>query len=279
MATRFARLAAAALFAATALTKSAIAQPADTATEQPQGRPDIILIVLDDVGFSDLGAFGGEIRTPNIDVLAAAGLRYNRFDSKAVCSPTRAALLTGRNPQTVGMADLPAIRVDPTDRSGSRGEMPDNASTIAQVLHRAGYATHGFGKWHLAPESEDGSPGNNGSWPLQRGFDSIYGFFAGWTDQYHPDLIEGNERLTSPDRQGYHLSRDITDRAIAGMDGGGADRPQCQYLAYGTARAPIQVPRPISTLKKTSTGEGRMPCGWTAWPGRSCSASCPPLSK
>ena len=215
------------------------AVPADQRGE----RPDIILIVLDDVGFSDLGAFGSEIRTPNIDALAAGGLRYNRFDSKAVCSPTRASLLTGRNPQTVRMADLPAAQVDPADLTRDRGELPANASTIAQVLHRAGYATHGFGKWHLAPDNEDGSPGNNASWPLQRGFDGFYGFFSGWTDQYHPELIEGNAHLPTPDQPGYHFSADITDRAIATLDAG-AQQPQFVYLAYGAGHAPIQVPQP-----------------------------------
>ncbi len=208
-------------------------------------RPDILVIVLDDVGFSDLGAFGSEIRTPNIDALAARGLRFNRFDTKAVCSPTRAALLTGRNPQTVRMADLPAMRLNPQDITRDRGELAANAQTIAQVLHRAGYATHGFGKWHLAPEQEDGSPGRNASWPLQRGFDSFYGFFLGWTDQFHPDLIEGNRRIPSPKVEGYHFSEDITDRAIAALPARqtAKDAPRFVYLAYGAGHSPIQVPR------------------------------------
>lgn len=213
-----------------------------------QARPNIVLIVLDDVGFSDFGAFGSEIRTPNIDALAADGLRYNRFDTKAVCTPTRAALLTGRNPQTVRMADLPAPVVNPDDFTRDRGELPDNASTIAEVLQRAGYETHGFGKWHLAPEDEDGSQGNNASWPLQRGFDSFYGFFLGWTDQYHPDLIEGNRRIEEPGTPDYHFSADITDRAISSLSpsGDGPDAPRFVYLAYGAGHAPIQVPATYS---------------------------------
>lgn len=208
-------------------------------------RPDILVIVLDDVGFSDLGAFGSEIRTRNIDALAAGGLRYNRFDTKAVCSPTRASLLTGRNPQTVRMADLPATRLNPKDMTRDRGELASNAQTIAQVLHRAGYATHGFGKWHLAPEQEDGSPGKNASWPLQRGFDSFYGFFLGWTDQYHPDLIEGNRRTPAPKVDGYHFSADITERAIGAfpVKHAAKDAPRFVYLAYGAGHSPIQVPR------------------------------------
>lgn len=223
------------------LPTAALAAPGQD-TRPVQSRPNIVVIVLDDVGFSDFGAFGSEIRTPNIDALAADGLRYNHFDTKAVCSPTRASLLTGRNPQTVRMADLPAKVLDPSDMTRDRGELPTNASTIAQVLHRAGYATHGYGKWHLAPESEDGSPGRNGSWPLQRGFDDFYGFFLGWTDQYHPKLIEGNKRLPAPTRPGYHFSADITDHAIKAMQPG-ATQPQFVYLAYGAGHAPIQVPK------------------------------------
>ncbi|NBC35064.1 sulfatase-like hydrolase/transferase [Novosphingobium sp. FSY-8] len=219
------------------------AAPAPRAVD---ARPNIVLIVLDDVGYADIGAFGSEIRTPNIDALASAGLRYNRFDTKAVCSPTRAALLTGRNPQTVGMADLPANVLNRDDHTRDRGELAHNAQTIAQVLRAAGYQTHGLGKWHLAPESEDGSDGHNASWPLQRGFDDFYGFFLGWTDQYHPKLIEGNRRIPAPETPGYHFSTDITDRAIAALTPakGQARKPQFLYLAYGAGHAPIQVPRP-----------------------------------
>jgi len=223
---------------AMALTGAAHAGP------KRDSRPNIVVIVLDDVGFSDLGSFGSEIRTPAIDQLARDGVRYNRFDSKAVCTPTRAALLTGRNPQTVRMADLPAAEVDPSDLTRDRGELPRNAQTIAQVLQRSGYRTYGFGKWHLAPEDEDGSPGRNASWPLQRGFGSFYGFFLGWTDQYRPALIEGNRTIPTPTSPGYHFSVDITDRAIAAMQPSGGDAaPRFIYLAYGAGHSPIQVPK------------------------------------
>lgn len=235
-----------ALAGASALTLAAGVAPAQApAPHRADPRPNIVVIVLDDVGFSDFAAFGGEIRTPAIDQLARDGVRYNRFDSKSVCSPTRAALLTGRNPQTVRMADLPAAKVDPTDLTRDRGELPRNAQTIAQVLQRAGYRTAGLGKWHLAPEDEDGTPGRNGSWPLQRGFDSFYGFFLGWTDQYRPSLIEGNRTIETPTQPGYHFSVDITDRAIAALPGGAGQgaQPRFLYLAYGAGHSPIQVPR------------------------------------
>ena len=218
--------------------RTGVARPA------PASRPNIVLIVFDDVGFSDFGAFGSEIRTPNIDALARGGLRYNRFDSKAVCTATRAALLTGRNNQTVRMADLPAEVPDPTNTTKNRDELPANAQTLAAALRATGYATHAVGKWHLAPEFENGQPGKNASWPLQRGFDNYYGFISGWTDQYHPALIEGNRALPKPDRVGYHLSEDLVDHAISAL----ADtrRPNFVYLALGTAHAPIQVPTAYS---------------------------------
>lgn len=207
-------------------------------------RPNILMIVLDDVGFSDLGAFGSEIRTPNIDAIARDGLRYNRFDSKAVCTATRAALLTGRNPQTVRLADLPAsTRPKPDDNTRDRGELPDNARLLPQVLHDAGYRTYGLGKWHLGPEYEDGTPGNNGSWPRQRGFDSFYGFYLGWTDQYHPDLIEDNHRLPKPVDPKYHFSVDIVDHAIQDMQPNPDGKPAFVYLAFGAGHSPIQVPK------------------------------------
>lgn len=225
------------LFATMAAMPLAIAAP----KQAVRPRPNIVLIVLDDVGFSDLGAFGSEIRTPNIDALAASGLRYNHFDSKAVCTPTRAALLTGRNNQTVRMADLPA-NTRTEDLSRDRGEIASNAQMLPQALKNAGYRTYGVGKWHLGPEYEDGTPGNNASWPLQRGFDRFYGFYLGWTDQYHPDLIDGNRTLPKPDRPGYHFSTDMADHAIADIEDAGRN-PFFIYFAMGAAHAPIQVPR------------------------------------
>lgn len=220
---------------------SSVGDAAPKAQIYPSAKPNIILIVLDDVGFSDLGAFGSEIRTPHIDALSAAGLRYNRFDSKAVCTPTRAALLTGRNNQTVRMADLPAnARTD--DQTHDRGEVASHAQMLPQALKAAGYRTYGVGKWHLAPEFEDGTPGNNASWPLQRGFDSFYGFYLGWTDQFRPDLIDGNREVATPDRPDYHFSTDITDRAIGDI-ADGPDRPFFLYYALGATHAPIHVPR------------------------------------
>ena len=161
-------------------------------------KPNVVLIVLDDVGFSDFGCFGGEIRTPHIDRLAKAGLRYTGFDSRAVCSATRAALLTGRNSQTVGMADIPF----PGGKAGGKqdknsGYIPLNAQMLPAALKQAGYSNWAVGKWHLTPAYEEASTASHSSWPTRRGFDYFYGFIKGWTDQYHPDLVENKNRCPS----------------------------------------------------------------------------------
>jgi len=208
----------------------------------PPAHPNVVLIVLDDVGFADLGAYGSEIATPNIDSLARDGLKYVRFDSKAICSATRASLLTGRNNQTVRMEDLASGKAvpDPTDLSASKGELPRNVETVAEALHRVGYSTTAIGKWHLAPEY-DALQGKL-SWPLQRGFDRFYGFLSGWTDQYRPKLVADNASIPTPTTPGYHFSVDITDHAIAALDRQ-TQSPQFLYLAYGAAHSPLQVPK------------------------------------
>jgi arylsulfatase A-like enzyme len=209
-------------------------------------RPNMILIVLDDVGFSDLGCFGGEIRTPNIDRLAKSGLRYTGFDSRAVCSATRAALLTGRNSQTVGMADIPFPGVKPGGKADKNsGYIPLNAQMLPAALKQAGYSNWAVGKWHLTPAYEEAPHAPHSSWPTRRGFDYFYGFLKGWTDQYHPDLIENETVLPRPDRPGYHLSEDLIDKSIAlinEQDQRAPDKPFFLYLGLGAAHSPIQVP-------------------------------------
>ena len=235
-------------------------------------KPNIMVIVMDDVGYSDLGCYGGEIRTPHIDSLARDGLRYTRFDTNAVCSATRASLLTGRNSQTVKMGFLAATDTkavsenaakrpqleellavdpgwrDPKDQSPMRGWMPRNAETIAQALKADGYATWAIGKWHLAPHWEDGSPGNDADFPLQRGFDYFYGYRDGWTDQYRPILFENNRRIPIPVYPyGYMLAADLADHAIAQMKAQEEQHPHqpfLMYLAFSQAHAPIQVTQP-----------------------------------
>lgn len=260
--TRSIRTLAAALLAGSMLASVAPARTAPART--PATRPNVVVIVLDDVGFSDLGAFGSEIATPNIDALARDGLRYNRFDSRAICSATRASLLTGRNNQTVRMEDLASHlkAPNPADQSASKGEMPANVETLPQALRTAGYATIGIGKWHLSPNYDETPGQGQRSWPLQRGFDHFYGFLSGWTDQYKPKLVEDNRHLPSPSQPGYHFSVDITDQAIRRWNESRAaapGKPRFLYLAYGAAHSPLQVP--VSYIDRY---KGRYDGGWDA---------------
>ncbi|MFM2482005.1 arylsulfatase [Celerinatantimonas sp. YJH-8] len=236
-------------------------------------QPNIVMIVIDDAGFASLGAYGSEIETPNIDQLAYNGLRYNRFDSAAISAPTRAALVTGRNPQTVNMADLPpkititkegkivrtkapAASVPLGAGPATSGEIPPNAQNVAQALQTAGYSTYALGKWHMAPEYVDNEKRNHAFWPLQRGFDYYYGFISGHTDQYHPELIENNKELPTPQDPKYNLSEDLIDHAINVMKPGG-DKPKFLYLALGATHAPLQVSKTYIDEYK-----GKYDIGW-----------------
>jgi len=230
-------------------------------TEKPQ-RPNVVMIVLDDMGYGDIGAFGSEIKTPNIDLLAYSGLRYNRFDTSSMCAPTRAALMTGRNNQTVNMEELPpkgtpAPSPDTPLGSGpaNSGEMPMNAQTVAQALHTAGYATFALGKWHIAPEYKDAPERNQKFWPRQKGFDYYYGFLSGHSPQYHPDLVENNQELPKPNKPGYHLSVDLVDHAIDAFKQK-SDKPKFVYLAFGAAHSPLQVPKSYIEAYKGKYNQG-----------------------
>ncbi len=225
-------------------------------------QPNIIMIVLDDTGFADLGAFGSEIKTPNIDLLAYSGLRYNRFDTSAISAPTRAALITGRNNQTVNMEELPPLNQKAPDASiapgsgpATSGEIPLNAQTVAQALHTAGYKTFALGKWHLAPEYNDNFERTKLFMPKQRGFDYFYGFLSGHTDQYHPKLVENNTPLKSPDDPDYHFLKDIVDHAISAISEK-STQPKFVYLAFGAAHSPLQVPKPYIDSYKGKYAQG-----------------------
>jgi arylsulfatase len=215
-------------------------------------RPNIIYILLDDVGFSDLAPYGSEISTPNISALAADGLRYNRFDTRAICSPTRAALLTGRNNQSVGMMDLPPANPGPETPAHSKGFIPPQAATVAQLLRPAGYNTSMVGKWHLMPPAQfaDGVT-DHSNWPLGKGFEKFYGFLTGWTDQWNPlrqgnggRMNEGNTPITTPAPPGFHVSEAIVSRAIDYLKADAqTGKPSFLYVAFGAAHAPIQAPK------------------------------------
>jgi len=234
----------------------------DLVRPKPKGRPHVLAIVLDDTGFGHLGCFGSTISTPNIDRLAAEGLRYSRFHVTAMCSPTRASFFTGRNAHRVGMGFVADI---PLDHPGYTGRIHPSAATTARILRDAGWATRAIGKWHLVPRYERSDAGPFSSWPLGLGFERYYGFLQGDTNQYQPNLVEDNHYLeldpAKPD--GYHLSEDLVDRAlrdIATVAQSAPGKPTYTYLAFGAMHAPHQVPAEWSDRYA-----GAFDHGWDAW--------------
>ncbi len=209
----------------------------------PAGAPNIIYIVFDDTGFADFGCFGSEIHTPTIDRLAAGGLRYTNYHTPALCSPSRAALLTGRNHHSVGMAQLSNWD---NGFPGSRGRIAKSAGTIGEMLRPHGYNTFAVGKWHLTPMSETGPAGPFDQWPTQRGFDRYYGFMDGATNQWEPVLTADNHPVGFPDDPDYHLTVDLVDQTISlitNQQVAGRGKPFFCYLALGANHSPHHVPQ------------------------------------
>jgi arylsulfatase A-like enzyme len=208
----------------------------------PAGAPNVLVIMTDDVGFGAASAFGGPIPTPAFDALASQGLRYNRFNTTAICSPTRASLLTGRNPQAVGMGYTANW---PTGYDGYNSVMPKSAGTLAEILKQNGYNTAMFGKGHITPEWEMSQAGPFDRWPTGLGFEYFYGFLGADASAYEPALVENTRPVTAPQGAGYHLDRDLADRAIGWLDAQQAaapDKPFFVYYAPGTAHAPNHAP-------------------------------------
>ncbi|GAA3410054.1 arylsulfatase [Paenibacillus hodogayensis] len=207
------------------------------------GKKDVVYIVFDDVGFSDFGCYGSEIRTPNIDRLAAGGLRYNNFTVTPLCSPTRACLLTGRNHHTVGMGALANVDLGP-EAPSYRGRIEPSAATVAEVLRDEGYGTYAVGKWHLTPAYEISPAGPYDNWPIGKGFSRYYGFLRGQTSQYFPQLTYDNHMIDPPQKPRYHLSEDLVDRAIGFVSDHVSvrpDNPFFLYLAFGAQHRPHHV--------------------------------------
>jgi arylsulfatase len=207
--------------------------------------PNVVLVLFDDVGFGSFGCYGAEIATPTIDALAASGIRYNNFHVTPLCSPTRAALLTGRNHHSVGMAFL--ANAD-SGFPNSRGHVSKQAATLAEMLRAAGYSTLCVGKWHLAPIDQTSAAGPYDQWPLGRGFDRYYGFLDALTDHFYPDLVYDNHRVDPPKtpEEGYHLTSDLIDHAIGFLRdqvSAAGDKPFFLYVAFGTAHCPHQAPQ------------------------------------
>jgi arylsulfatase A-like enzyme len=211
----------------------------------PSGSPNVLYIVLDDVGFSAMEPWGGLIETPNVNRLAASGLTYTNWHTTALCSPTRSSLLTGRNHTTNGMA---CIAEATTGYPNSNGHIPFECATIAEVLGERGWNTYMLGKWHLCPSDEMNMASTKRNWPVGRGFERFYGFLGGETNQWYPDLVYDNHPVDQPamPEDGYHLTTDLTDKAIEFVKDAKAvapDKPFFMYFCPGATHAPHHAPR------------------------------------
>ena len=228
----------------------------------PAGAPNILLVVLDDVGFAQLGCYGSDIETPVIDGLAAAGVRLANFHTTALCSPTRACLLTGRNHHRNGMGRVADLAVG---YPGYWGKPPRENGFLSEILRAEGYASYAVGKWHLSPEDETNMAASRATWPLARGFDRWYGFHGGETHQFAPALYHDNHSVSPPrpPEAGYHLTEDLADHAIEFLgDLRAVDeaRPFFLYFATGACHSPHQPPS-----RWLDRYRGRFDLGWDAW--------------
>jgi arylsulfatase A-like enzyme len=225
----------------------------------PKGAPNVLIVLLDDVGFAASSAFGGPCATPNFDKLASGGLKYTRFHTTALCSPTRQALLTGRNHHSVGMGGITEIA---TSAPGYSSVLPKNKAPLAMTLKLNGYSTAQFGKCHEVPAWETSPMGPFDQWPTGGGgFEYFYGFLGGETNQWDPSIYEGTTPVEPPKtpEEGYHFTEDMTDKAIAWMRQQKAlmaDKPFFVYFAPGACHAPHHVPKEWADKYKGQFDQG-----------------------
>ncbi len=226
----------------------------------PDGAPNVLVVVLDDVGYAQLGCYGSDIDTPNIDRLAREGIRLANFHTTALCSPTRSCLLTGRNHHSNGMGRVADLAVG---FPGYLGRIPRRNGMLGEILRANGYATFAVGKWHLTPDDETHMGASRATWPTQRGFDRWYGFHGGEAHQFVPALFQDNHAVVPPGRDGYHLSEDLADRCIEYLADQRAvtpDQPWFAYLATGACHSPHHAP-----ADWIARFAGRFDDGWDAW--------------
>ena len=224
--------------------------------------PNVVLVVLDDVGFAQVGCFGSDIETPHLDALAARGLQYTNFHTTALCSPTRACLLTGRNHHSNGMGRIMELAMG---FPGYHARIPRENGFLPEILTDRGWAAWAVGKWHLTPEDEGHLGARRDRWPLGRGFERWYGFFHGENHQFHPALFHDNHHVRPPatPEEGYHLTADLVDHALAYVtDLRAVDdaKPFFLYLATGACHSPHQAP-----AEWLAEYRGRFDRGWDVW--------------
>jgi arylsulfatase len=209
----------------------------------PKGAPNVVIVLIDDMGFGVPGSFGGPVAMPTLDKLAAGGLRYNNFHTTALCSPTRAALKSGRNHHQLNMGFITEMA---TGMPGNTGQIPSSTAPLAEMLRLNGYSTAAFGKWHETASWEISVSGPFDRWPLRQGFDKFYGFFGGETNQWAPLIYDGVTLVELPDDPNYHFMTDMTDKARAWIKHQKAmtpDKPAFVYFAPGATHAPHHVPK------------------------------------
>jgi arylsulfatase len=211
----------------------------------PEGAPNVLYVVLDDVGFSAIGCYGGPVETPNIDRIAQNGIRYTQFHTTALCSPTRSCLLTGRNHTHNSMACITEAAIGFPNGSGA---IPPENGMVSEILGEQGWNTYIVGKWHLCPTDEMNLASTRRNWPTGRGFERYYGFLGAETNQWYPELIYDNHPVDQPKTpaEGYHFTEDITDKALEFIRDAKAvapDKPFFLYYAPGACHAPHQAPR------------------------------------
>ena len=240
-----------------------VSKPAWPATPQAKpGAPNVLFIVLDDTGFGHLGCFGSPIKTPNLDALAADGLRFNNMHTTALCSPSRSCMITGRNHHSNAMA---CITEGSEGYPGANGQIPMENGFLSEILLQNGYNTYALGKWHLTPAETASAAGPYDRWPLGRGFERYYGFLGGDTHQYYPELVRDNSQTepeTTPE-QGYHLTPDLVAKAkamIADAKQVAPDKPFFMYFCTGAMHAPHHVPKEWADKYK-----GKFDDGWDAY--------------
>jgi len=223
----------------------------------PPGAPNVVIVLIDDLGFGATSAFGGPIRTPTLDGLAQNGLRYNNFHNTALCSPTRAALKSGRNHHTVNMGFITEFA---TGFPGNTGQIPNATAPLAEMLRLNGYSTAAFGKWHETAVWEASVSGPFDRWPTHQGFDKFYGFIGGESNQWAPYLYDGVTQVELPDDPKYHFMTDMTDKAVAWIQYQKAltpGKPFFVYFAPGATHAPHHVPK-----EWISRWKGKFDQGW-----------------
>ena len=225
----------------------------------PEGAPNVILVLVDDLGFGGTSQFGGPVSTPTFDKIASEGLFYNNFHTTALCSPTRAAIKSGRNHHVNNMGFITEMA---TGMPGGTGEIPQNVTPVAEMLRLNGYSTGAFGKWHETATWETSVSGPFDRWPHRQGFDKFYGFFGGETNQWAPFVYDGTHPIELPEDPNYHFMNDMTNQAVAWMKHQKAltpDRPFFMYFAPGATHAPHHVPK--SYIEKW---RGKFDQGWDA---------------